>query len=98
MPPGRAGILEDGGTVTQETRLYDPDRDETRPMRSKETATDYRYFPEPDLLPIQIDDAYINQVREAGARISLIGDGDIQAAISLLAAFLEVAHEGSYEL
>ena len=45
-------VLEGGGTVVQETRLYDPDRDETRPMRSKEEAEDYRYFPDPDLLPI----------------------------------------------
>jgi len=57
-------ILESGGRVAQETRLYDPDKDETRPMRSKETATDYRYFPEPDLLPVVIDEAFINQVRE----------------------------------
>ena len=46
-------VLEAGDRVTQETRLYDSERDETRPMRSKETATDYRYFPEPDLLPVQ---------------------------------------------
>jgi aspartyl-tRNA(Asn)/glutamyl-tRNA(Gln) amidotransferase subunit B len=58
------GVLENGGRIIQETRLYDPDRDETRPMRSKETATDYRYFPEPDLLPVCIDEAYIQAVRE----------------------------------
>ncbi len=57
-------ILESGGRVAQETRLYDPDKDETRPMRSKETATDYRYFPEPDLLPVIIDEAYISSVRD----------------------------------
>ncbi len=56
-------VLESGGTVRQETRLYDSDKDETRPMRSKETATDYRYFPEPDLLPIQITQDYIEAVR-----------------------------------
>ena len=56
-------ILEDGGTIVQETRLYDSDRDETRSMRSKEVANDYRYFPEPDLLPVVIDDAYIEAVR-----------------------------------
>jgi aspartyl-tRNA(Asn)/glutamyl-tRNA(Gln) amidotransferase subunit B len=50
-------ILEDGGTIVQETRLYDSERNETRPMRSKEVANDYRYFPEPDLLPVVIDDA-----------------------------------------
>lgn len=57
-------VLESGGRIIQETRLYDPDKDETRSMRSKETAMDYRYFPEPDLLPIIIDEAYINAVRE----------------------------------
>jgi aspartyl-tRNA(Asn)/glutamyl-tRNA(Gln) amidotransferase subunit B len=56
-------LLESGQSVVQETRLYDPDKDETRPMRSKETATDYRYFPEPDLLPVEIDDAYIDSIR-----------------------------------
>src|SRR5690606_33133221 len=56
-------ILEDGGRIIQETRLYDADRDETRSMRSKEVANDYRYFPEPDLLPIVIDDDYIDAVR-----------------------------------
>ncbi|MDT8427506.1 MAG: Asp-tRNA(Asn)/Glu-tRNA(Gln) amidotransferase subunit GatB [Pseudomonadales bacterium] len=56
-------LIEDGGRVTQETRLYDADRDETRPMRSKEVANDYRYFPEPDLLPVVIDDAYIESIR-----------------------------------
>ena len=57
-------LLESGGRVAQETRLYDPDKDETRPMRSKETATDYRYFPEPDLLPVVIDEAFIDSVRD----------------------------------
>ncbi|CAA0110462.1 Aspartyl/glutamyl-tRNA(Asn/Gln) amidotransferase subunit B [Halioglobus japonicus] len=59
----QADILDDGGRVVQETRLYDADRDETRPMRSKEVANDYRYFPEPDLLPVVIDDAYIEAIR-----------------------------------
>ena len=58
-------ILDDGGKVAQETRLYDADRDETRPMRSKEVANDYRYFPEPDLLPVVIDDTYIEAIRAA---------------------------------
>ena len=56
-------LIEDGGTVVQETRLYDPDRDETRSMRSKEDAQDYRYFPDPDLPPLVIDDAWIERVR-----------------------------------
>ncbi len=56
-------VLEDGGRIVQETRLFDADKDETRSMRSKEVANDYRYFPEPDLLPIVIDDAYIEAIR-----------------------------------
>jgi len=56
-------VLEDGGKVVQETRLYDSARDETRPMRSKEEANDYRYFPDPDLLPVEIGADYIEQVR-----------------------------------
>ena len=56
-------LIEDGGAVVQETRLYDPDRRETRSMRSKEDAQDYRYFPDPDLPPLVIDDAWIQQVR-----------------------------------
>jgi len=59
----QSDILDDGGTVVQETRLYDAERDETRPMRSKEVANDYRYFPEPDLLPVVIDEAYVRAVR-----------------------------------
>jgi aspartyl-tRNA(Asn)/glutamyl-tRNA(Gln) amidotransferase subunit B len=56
-------LIEDGGTVVQETRLYDPDRRETRPMRSKEDAQDYRYFPDPDLPPLLVDSAWIERVR-----------------------------------
>jgi aspartyl-tRNA(Asn)/glutamyl-tRNA(Gln) amidotransferase subunit B len=56
-------LIEDGGTVVQETRLYDPDKDETRPMRSKEEAHDYRYFPDPDLPPMIIEDDFIEAVR-----------------------------------
>jgi len=59
------GLIEDGGKVVQETRLYDSDRDETRPMRSKEEANDYRYFPDPDLLPIVLDDEFLQAVRDA---------------------------------
>ena len=57
--------IESGGTVVQETRLYDPDRGETRSMRSKEEANDYRYFPDPDLLPLVLDDAFIAAARAA---------------------------------
>ena len=52
-------MIEDGGKVVQETRLYDSDNDETRPMRSKEEANDYRYFPDPDLLPVEISEEFI---------------------------------------
>ncbi|HCQ65286.1 MAG TPA: Asp-tRNA(Asn)/Glu-tRNA(Gln) amidotransferase GatCAB subunit B [Rhodobacteraceae bacterium] len=55
-------ILEDGGSVTQETRLYDPDKNETRSMRSKEEAHDYRYFPCPDLLPLEIEQAWVDDI------------------------------------
>jgi aspartyl-tRNA(Asn)/glutamyl-tRNA(Gln) amidotransferase subunit B len=58
-------LLEGGGKVVQETRLYDPDRGETRSMRSKEEANDYRYFPDPDLLPLAIDEATIDEVRKS---------------------------------
>jgi aspartyl-tRNA(Asn)/glutamyl-tRNA(Gln) amidotransferase subunit B len=56
-------LIEDGGKVVQETRLYDPDRGETRSMRSKEDAQDYRYFPDPDLPPLSIDEAWIERIR-----------------------------------
>ena len=56
-------VLEGGGKVVQETRLYDPDKGETRSMRSKEEANDYRYFPDPDLLPLELDPAFIESVR-----------------------------------
>jgi len=56
-------LLESGGTVVQETRLYDAERDETRPMRSKEEANDYRYFPDPDLLPLELDEIFIEQIK-----------------------------------
>jgi aspartyl-tRNA(Asn)/glutamyl-tRNA(Gln) amidotransferase subunit B len=57
------GILEDGGTIDQETRLYDPAKGETRSMRSKEEAHDYRYFPDPDLLPLEFDDAFVETLK-----------------------------------
>jgi aspartyl-tRNA(Asn)/glutamyl-tRNA(Gln) amidotransferase subunit B len=57
-------LLESGGKITQETRLYDADKNETRPMRSKEEANDYRYFPDPDLLPVVIDQAYIDAQKQ----------------------------------
>jgi aspartyl-tRNA(Asn)/glutamyl-tRNA(Gln) amidotransferase subunit B len=56
-------LIEDGGRVIQETRLYDPNKDETRSMRSKEEANDYRYFPDPDLLPVVIEDSFLDTIR-----------------------------------
>src|ERR1044071_1410888 len=56
-------LIEDGGEVAQETRLYDPDRGETRALRSKEDAHDYRYFPDPDLLPVELSDAFLAECR-----------------------------------
>jgi len=59
------GILEDGGAIEQETRLFDPGRGETRSMRNKEEAHDYRYFPDPDLLPLEFDNAYVAALAES---------------------------------
>jgi aspartyl-tRNA(Asn)/glutamyl-tRNA(Gln) amidotransferase subunit B len=58
------GILEDGGSIDQETRLFDPVKGETRSMRSKEEAHDYRYFPDPDLLPLELDEAYMAALQQ----------------------------------
>ncbi len=58
------GILEDGGTIDQETRLFDPNKGETRSLRTKEDAHDYRYFPDPDLLPLEFDDAFVAELAE----------------------------------
>ncbi|MBI3767894.1 MAG: Asp-tRNA(Asn)/Glu-tRNA(Gln) amidotransferase subunit GatB [Deltaproteobacteria bacterium] len=60
-----ARVLEEGGTIVQETRLWDADREETRPMRSKESAHDYRYFPDPDLPPLVVSEALVAEVRRA---------------------------------
>ena len=56
-------LIEGGGTIVQETRLFDPDKVETRSLRSKEDAHDYRYFPDPDLLPLELDDAFLAECR-----------------------------------
>ncbi len=61
----QVAILEDGGSVIQETRLFDPHRSETRPMRTKENDYDYRYFPDPDLLPLELDAAWVESVRRS---------------------------------
>jgi len=59
----QVAVLEDGGKIVQETRLFDPERGETRPMRSKEEAHDYRYFPDPDLLPLVLDPDWVEELR-----------------------------------
>ncbi|CAN1508552.1 GatB Asp-tRNAAsn/Glu-tRNAGln amidotransferase B subunit (PET112 homolog) [Sphingomonadaceae bacterium] len=59
----QVNLIEDGGTVVQETRLFDPNKMETRSMRSKEDAHDYRYFPDPDLLPLELDDAFLDECK-----------------------------------
>jgi len=85
-------LLEDGGKVVQETRLYDPDKNETRPMRSKEDAQDYRYFPDPDLLPLVVSEAMIDAVRRTmpelpeAKRERYIGKGVAAATAGLLTA------------
>ena len=56
-------VIEGGGTIDQETRLFDPERAETRPMRSKEESHDYRYFPDPDLLPLELDPEWVEEIR-----------------------------------
>src|SRR5205085_175290 len=56
-------IIEDGGSIEQETRLYDPNKGETRSMRSKEEAHDYRYFPDPDLLPLEFSEGYVAEIK-----------------------------------
>ncbi len=97
-------ILEDGGRIIQETRLYDPDRDETRSMRSKEEANDYRYFPDPDLLPLVVDEAFLDQARASLPELPQamrerfvsdyglsVYDADILTAARELAAYFEDA-------
>ncbi|MBK5264966.1 MAG: Asp-tRNA(Asn)/Glu-tRNA(Gln) amidotransferase subunit GatB [Alphaproteobacteria bacterium] len=58
-------VIESGGKIVQETRLFDPDKNETRSMRSKEDAHDYRYFPDPDLLPLELDDAFLEECQRS---------------------------------
>ena len=83
-------LIEDGGSVVQETRLYDPDRDETRSMRSKEEAFDYRYFPDPDLLPVVIADEWITEV---AATLPELPEAKIQRLITDLSIKPEDAEQ-----
>ena len=92
-------ILEDGGTVVQETRLYDPDRGETRSMRTKEEAHDYRYFPDPDLLPLEIEQAWVDDIAASlpelpdAKKARFIADyGLTDYDAGVLTAELEAAH------
>ena len=73
-------LIEDGGKVEQETRLYDPERDETRSMRSKEDAQDYRYFPDPDLLPLVVTQQMIDEVRRTLPELPEVKRARFQAA------------------
>jgi len=90
-------VIEAGGRIVQETRLYDPDRNETRSMRSKEDAHDYRYFPDPDLLPLELDDAFLDECRASlpelpdakRKRYESLGIGAYQAGV--LTAEVEAA-------
>jgi aspartyl-tRNA(Asn)/glutamyl-tRNA(Gln) amidotransferase subunit B len=90
-------ILEGGGRIEQETRLYDPERNETRSMRSKEDAQDYRYFPDPDLLPLVVGEELLNAIRESmpelpeAKRRRYLEKGVPAAAASLLVASRERA-------
>ncbi|PTN12412.1 aspartyl/glutamyl-tRNA(Asn/Gln) amidotransferase subunit B [Nitrosomonas aestuarii] len=91
-------ILEDGGTIRQETRLYDANKDETRTMRSKEDANDYRYFPDPDLLPVEISPAWIDQLKSVlpelpqARRARYISEYDLSAYdASVLTSSREIA-------
>jgi aspartyl-tRNA(Asn)/glutamyl-tRNA(Gln) amidotransferase subunit B len=107
-------VLEGGGSIVQETRLYDPDRNETRSMRSKEEANDYRYFPDPDLLPLVLEEDWIERVRaglpelpdeKAGRFVREYGLSDYDAGVLTasreLAAFYEevvAALDGQHKL
>ena len=100
-------VIESGGKVVQETRLFDPDRGETRAMRTKEDAHDYRYFPDPDLLPLELDEAFIEDIRtsmpelpeaQRNRFIRELGlsdyDADLLTAERTRADYFEAAAEG----
>jgi aspartyl-tRNA(Asn)/glutamyl-tRNA(Gln) amidotransferase subunit B len=99
-------ILEDGGKIDQETRLFDPNKGETRSMRSKEEAHDYRYFPDPDLLPLEFDQAYVDDLakhagtagRQEGAASRSYGlsayDASVLVSEKAIADYFEQVAEG----
>ena len=74
-------IIEDGGTIDQETRLFDPNKGETRSMRSKEEAHDYRYFPDPDLLPLEVTQAYVDGSQRPPAGAARRQEGALRARL-----------------
>ena len=76
-------VLENGGTIVRETRLYDDVRDETRSMRAKELSDDYRYFPDPDLLPVELDEAFIDAVREEMPELPAARQARLEADLKL---------------
>ena len=84
------GVLESGGKIVQETRLYDSERDETRPMRSKEEANDYRYFPDPDLLPVELDAAFMDAVKAAMPELPAVKAARFTSDYGLKPADIEV--------
>ncbi|HET7709375.1 MAG TPA: Asp-tRNA(Asn)/Glu-tRNA(Gln) amidotransferase subunit GatB [Sphingomicrobium sp.] len=90
-------ILEEGGSIAQETRLYDPDKGVTRPLRSKEDAHDYRYFPDPDLLPLELEEAFLDECRASlpelpdAKRKRYEGQGITPYSASVLTAEVETA-------
>ena len=79
----QVAILEAGGTIRQETRLFDPERGETRPLRSKEDAHDYRYFPDPDLLPLELTEAFIAECRASLPELPAARRARYQAELGL---------------
>jgi aspartyl-tRNA(Asn)/glutamyl-tRNA(Gln) amidotransferase subunit B len=90
-------VLEDGGKIVQETRLYDAERDETRSMRTKEDAHDYRYFPDPDLLPLEVSEKWVNEIKASmpelpqAKRSAFIAQGLSPSQAALITASREVA-------
>ena len=101
------GLIEDGGVIEQETRLFDPDKGETRSMRSKEEAHDYRYFPDPDLLPLEVSQTYVDELKahlpelpdDKKARFAAdyglsAYDADVLVAEKALADYFEVVAKG----
>ena len=71
----RSRSFEDGGSIDQETRLYDPTKNETCSMRSKEDAHDYRYFPDPDLVPLELDPAWVKAIQDSLPERSMTNAG-----------------------